>query len=265
YMSIIVPMVLVNVMGAIANLETAAAVGDKYDPLACVFGAVPWLIGTIPIASGVGFLLWIGMVITSSSFERKAHDSNHGTAVVLGMIPALAAWAFQLVQTTLHAVNTNSNMTAALDSLAAAGLNPQGMIALSQGYLLTAIVLASTMVHIIERDFIYAAAWMAVASMLSATGIIHAYRVVGNAIEPALGFFPTQVSHQFAIVYAGMALMLAAFHLGEEEYKYTWSHVLKMVTWSKQRLPRHAPAAASIDEHTPLLLRSQSTLFEMEK
>ncbi|ETV65188.1 hypothetical protein, variant 2 [Aphanomyces astaci] len=38
YMSIIVPMVLVNVMGAIANLETAAAVGDKYDPLACVFG-----------------------------------------------------------------------------------------------------------------------------------------------------------------------------------------------------------------------------------
>ncbi|RHY51203.1 hypothetical protein DYB34_005662, partial [Aphanomyces astaci] len=97
YMSIIVPMVLVNVMGAIANLETAAAVGDKYDPLACVFGAVPWLIGTIPIASGVGFLLWIGMVITSSSFERKAHDSNHGTAVVLGMIPALAAWAFQLV------------------------------------------------------------------------------------------------------------------------------------------------------------------------
>ena len=37
-MSVIVPMVLVNVMSAIANLETATAVGDTYDPFMSVLG-----------------------------------------------------------------------------------------------------------------------------------------------------------------------------------------------------------------------------------
>jgi hypothetical protein len=32
YLSVVVPMVLVNVMSTLANLETAAAVGDHYDP-----------------------------------------------------------------------------------------------------------------------------------------------------------------------------------------------------------------------------------------
>ncbi|KAF0696772.1 Aste57867_12493 [Aphanomyces stellatus] len=323
YLSIIIPMVLVNVMSAIANLETAAAVGDKYDPMLCVLGdsivtilgaclgnpfptgiyigqpiykamgarvgylglnavavlllsalnAVPWIIGTIPIASGVGFLLWIGMVITSSSFERRAHDSNHGVAVVLGMVPALAAWAFQLLQTGLAAVHPSSNMTATLDLLAAAGMHPQGMVALSQGYLLTAIVLASTMVHILERDFIYAAAWMVLAAILSGTGVIHAFVIEGDAIQPAFGWFPTAWSVQFCVVYLGMAAMLTTFHLGEEEYKYTAAHAMKRLkacfhAAKKKVPPTHLPTTAAATGaaggETQHLLRTQSTVAEME-
>ncbi|KAG9409012.1 hypothetical protein AC1031_019275 [Aphanomyces cochlioides] len=315
YLSIIMPMVLVNIMSAIANLETAAAVGDKYDPLwsvlgdsivtivgACLgnpfptgiyighpiykamgarvgylalnavcvaslalFNVIPWIIGAVPIASGVGFLLWIGVVITSSSFERKTHDSNHGPAVVLGMVPALAAWAFQLVQNTLNAVEPDGfSMDDALSRLSIAGMNPQGMLALSQGYLLTAIVLASTMVHIIERDFIYASGWMAIASILSGTGVIHAFQVHGNAIQPAFGWLPTTWSVQFAVVYAGMALLLAAFHWGEEEYKYTWSHLVKLAQdWLKIKKFSSSPSKV-VDERTHLL-RAQSTVAEMEK
>ena len=33
------------------------------------------------------------------------------------------------------------------------GVHPFGMVALSQGYLLTSIILSSTMVHIVDRRF----------------------------------------------------------------------------------------------------------------
>ncbi|OQR93330.1 hypothetical protein ACHHYP_02654 [Achlya hypogyna] len=291
YMSIIMPMVLVNVMSAIANFETAAAVGDKYDPISSVLGdslvtilgaclgnpfptgvyighpiykamgarngylgmnavcisllavlnATPWIIGTIPISSGVGFLLWIGMVITASSFEKKEQESNHGTAVVLGMVPALSAWGFQLIQNSLTATSpAGVNMTHVVDALAAAGLNPNGMIALSQGYLLTAIVLASTMVHIIERDFIFASLWMLIASILSGTGVIHAFEVDAAGITPAFGIFPTPWSFQFCLVYLGLAALLWVFQLGEEEHKYTLGHAIAWVKarWGKNKQPR---------------------------
>ncbi|RHY31101.1 hypothetical protein DYB32_003751, partial [Aphanomyces invadans] len=222
------------------------------------------------LSMGFAFEIWENPLVALGpllfSFERKAHDSNHGTAVVLGMVPALAAWACQLVQNALNAVSPSTNVTTTIHSLAVAGLNPHGMIALSQGYLLTSIVLASTMVHILERDFIYAAAWMVLAAILSATGVIHAYEIVGNAITPAFGWFPTSYSQQFAIVYIGMAAMLATFHVGEEEYKYTWSHMTKMVkSWWGARKKARLPQAASAGEDTPLLLRTQSTMVEMEK
>ncbi|KDO35136.1 hypothetical protein SPRG_01203 [Saprolegnia parasitica CBS 223.65] len=289
YMSIIMPMVLVNVMSAIANFETAAAVGDKYDPITSVLGdsivtilgaclgnpfptgvyighpiykamgarnaylgmnaicisllailnATPWIIGTIPISSGVGFLLWIGMVITASSFEKKEQESNHGTAVVLGMVPALSAWGFQLVQNTLTATSPNGfNMTRVVEALSDAGLNPNGMIALSQGYLLTAIVLASTMVHIIERDFIYASLWMLIASILSGTGVIHAFEVEASGIQPAFGVFPTPWSFQFCLVYLGLAVLLWVFQLGEDEHKYTWAN---LAAWAKLKFSKQKP------------------------
>lgn len=38
-----------------------------------------------------------------------------------------------------------------VSELEANGLHPYGMIALSQGYLLTSIILASTMVHLIGK------------------------------------------------------------------------------------------------------------------
>ncbi|GLD93433.1 hypothetical protein PINS_up002025 [Pythium insidiosum] len=157
YMSVVIPMVLVNVMSTLANLETAVAVGDNFDPtlailgdsivsmigailgnpfptniyigqpiyksmgarvsyvfltaiaatVIAIFNATVLIVNTVPIACGVGFLLWIGLVIASSSFNRTpSSNTNHGTAVALGMVPALAAWAFQLVQGAITATWT---------------------------------------------------------------------------------------------------------------------------------------------------------------
>jgi len=59
------------------------------------------------------------------------------------------------------------NLPLVMNALEKAGVHPFGMIALSQGYLLTSIVLAAAMVHIIDRRFEKAAAWMLGAAALS--------------------------------------------------------------------------------------------------
>ena len=59
------------------------------------------------------------------------------------------------------------NLPRVMNALEAAGVHPFGMVALSQGYLLTSIVLAATMVHITDRRFEKAATWMLGAAALS--------------------------------------------------------------------------------------------------
>ncbi len=93
----------------------------------------------IPLSSGVGFLLWIGIMITAKSFEQDTDsNSDHSVAVALGLVPALAAWAWQLVQESIAATMEVSNqqgkhlMEDIILKLAGGGVNPSGMIALSQ-------------------------------------------------------------------------------------------------------------------------------------
>ena len=59
----------------------------------------------LPIESGVGFLLWVGLQITASGFEgdQTPEGWKHGPAVALGLIPSIAAWCWQSVQTTFTA------------------------------------------------------------------------------------------------------------------------------------------------------------------
>ena len=59
--------------------------------------------GIVPMSAGVGFLLWVGVLITAQAFEQDPSSANHSWAVALGLIPCLAAWALQLVEATVQA------------------------------------------------------------------------------------------------------------------------------------------------------------------
>merc|ERR1711862_1021393 len=65
----------------------------------------------------------------------------------------------------------------------------RGLLALSQGYLLTSICLTSMLIWVIDREFLRAAAWALVAAVLSAFGLMHAGSVFlpwqGPAEPPA--------------------------------------------------------------------------------
>ena len=190
----------------------------------------------VPIESGVGFLLWIGLQITAAGFEgdHTPEGWRHGPAVALGLIPSMSAWSWQTVETTYVAtrgllcdamsadlrastptcdmqleelMQKPSTPVADIDSPLGtfqSTLSPlflSGMFALAQGYLLTAIALSSMLVHIIDGKFDKAALWILLLAAASAIGIIH------NA-----GLDPASANRLFPVMYTLAALALLLSH-----------------------------------------------------
>ena len=101
-------------------------------------------------------------------------------AVAVGLIPALASWALLLIETTLRV--TGSSLLAAAPQFKG-DLYIHGVIALSQGFMLSSMVLAALLVQVIDRRFVQAAVWAGIAALLSLTGLIHAYDLTATGVQ----------------------------------------------------------------------------------
>jgi adenine/guanine/hypoxanthine permease len=172
--------------------------------LCCLFGAIPMVLKVIPVEATLGILLWIGIVISAQAFQEVPRA--HALAVAFGLIPSLAAWALLLVETSLRAAG--SSLYAAAPKFGAE-LWIHGVIALSQGFLLTSMVLSAMLVFVIERRFLRAAAWTGVASAMSMAGLIHAYDLTPSGVQNRFGF---AAAPGFGAAYAAGALFLVALH-----------------------------------------------------
>ena len=177
--------------------------------LLCVVGAMTLILQLVPLEATLGILLWIGIIMTAQAFQEV--PKAHALAVAFGLIPALATWALQLIETSLR------KASASLFEIApkfGSDLYIHGVIALSQGFLLSAMVFAAILVFIIERQFLMAAAWMLVAAAASFVGIIHAYELTPAGVQNSFGF---AAAPKFALVYGLSAALLVFFHLTQRE------------------------------------------------
>ncbi|KAL1519450.1 hypothetical protein AB1Y20_022972 [Prymnesium parvum] len=287
YTSVIVPMLLVNLVNNLANIEAASAVGDRYEARSCLFATAALDLGCaflgnpfpacvyighaafksmgcrvgylylnmvptayfglmqgasvlqrfIPIETGVGFLLWVGLQITASGFEgdETPEGWRHGPAVAIGLLPSLSAWCWQAVSTTFDAtrdlfcetslgacgeanrthlcsleladiiqkvstpIDARSPLAAFQGELSSLFLS--GLYALANGYLLSAIVFSSMLVHIIEGRFDKAAIWLTLAAAASSIGVIH---------SPILD--PSKANQLFPVMYLIGAVFLWISH-----------------------------------------------------
>jgi AGZA family xanthine/uracil permease-like MFS transporter len=77
-----------------------------------------------------------------------------------------------------------------------------GGFSLEQGFLFTSMLLSAAVVAVIERKWFAAAAWCAVAAVLSAAGLMHSYQWTTD--DTVLKLSP---AWPFAIGYAAMALL----------------------------------------------------------
>jgi adenine/guanine/hypoxanthine permease len=133
----------------------------------------------VPIEAGMAIVLWIGIVITAQSFQ--ATPARHAPAVALGLFPAIAGWGVLILTQTLGAAGIVAGdmgfadkVLKAPQAFGAVGLQLTGMIALSQGFMLTCLVWSAASALLIDRKLMAAARFMLVGAALSFFGFIHA-------------------------------------------------------------------------------------------
>lgn len=162
-------------MGARAGYSTLSGI---FATLVCLTGTLAYIAWAIPVDAGMAIVLWIGFVITAQAFE--ASPRHHAPAVVVGMLPGVAAWGALMAKNGLRAagVGTPDGPPFSSDLIAAFASTDtwiHGAFALEQGFIFTSMILAAATVAIIERQFLSASAWALAGAALSTLGLMHAY------------------------------------------------------------------------------------------
>lgn len=145
----------------------------------CVTGTLSALSWAVPIDAGMAIVLWIGIVITAQAFQ--ATPRAHAPAVVVGVLPGLAAWAALLAKNSLKAAGTGTPggkpfSADLVPAFQASDTWITGAFALEQGFIFTSIILAAATVAIIEKKFHQASVWFLVGAGLCAVGLMHSFK-----------------------------------------------------------------------------------------
>ncbi len=161
----------------------------------CFIGALSYIVWAVPIDAGMAIVLWIGIVISAQAFQ--ATPRSHAPAVVMGLLPGIAAWGAFMAKSGLRAADYGNNPMPPFSERLIANFQQadiwiDGAFALEQGFIFSAMILAAITVAIIEKQFIIAAVWSFAAALLSMTGLIHAYQWTpadtSLALKPAWDF-----------------------------------------------------------------------------
>ena len=141
--------------------------------LLCVSGLLAHVAHLIPIDAGMAIILWIGIVITAQAFQ--ACPPEHAPAVVVGLLPGVAAWGMLLMRSGWLAAGGAFKEEPVQRFIDVSNTYIHGGLALEQGFFFTAMILSAATVAIIERKFRVAAIWFATACALSAVGFMHSF------------------------------------------------------------------------------------------
>jgi AGZA family xanthine/uracil permease-like MFS transporter len=126
-----------------------------------VIGFTPmvYIVNLSPRTSAVGILVFVGALVTSEAFKVK----RHGIAVVLGLVPALAAFHGAFRSSSSSSPSSTTTVTEDKDTFHL----------IQHGYMLCSLVLSSIVAHILDKRYLDAAAWLAFATVLTMFGFIH--------------------------------------------------------------------------------------------
>ena len=66
----------------------------------CLTGTIAHIAWAVPIDAGMAIVLWIGIVIAAQAFQTTPR--KHSPAVVIGLLPGIAAWGTLLIKQSLQ-------------------------------------------------------------------------------------------------------------------------------------------------------------------
>jgi AGZA family xanthine/uracil permease-like MFS transporter len=195
-------------MGARAGYSVLNGV---FVTLVCLTGTLAWITWVVPVDAGMAIVLWIGVVITAQAFQVT--PKSHAPAVVIGILPGVAAWGAVMAKNGLRAAgmgNPNQPFDAKLvDAFAGSDTWIDGAFALEQGFIFTAMILATATVLIIERKFTIAGLWLLAAAVLASTGLMHGYRwTIGDTVLDVFAPWKHPERLGWSLGYLAMAAVL---------------------------------------------------------
>jgi AGZA family xanthine/uracil permease-like MFS transporter len=166
----------------------------------CTTGVLPVVLRFVPLEVAAPVVVWFGLITVGQAVTEV--PSNQAIAVILGLVPALSQWATSIADTVARKAGSSlMEIAPRMGGDLALG----GLIALGQGSLLTSMIWSAALALMIQRRFAPAAGWMTAAAILSAAGIIHAYKLSPNGVESLIGLW---VAPEFTLAYAGGAMFL---------------------------------------------------------
>jgi AGZA family xanthine/uracil permease-like MFS transporter len=146
------------------------------------FGIIALMSSLIPLVAISPILLYIGMLIGAQAFQET--PKTHAPAIVLALVPHLAAWCKVQLDGALTAAGTSAAQVG-FDKLGQVGVLYQGLEVLSGGAILGGLVLGAIAVFVVEKKFVEAAAFSAAGAALTFFGFMHG-ETVGIAVTPSV-------------------------------------------------------------------------------
>ena len=104
------------------------------------FGIIAVMSALIPLVAISPILLYIGMLIGAQAFQETPH--RHAPAIVLALIPNIAAWGKLQIDSALGAAGTSVSQIG-LDKLAQVGVLYHGLEVLAGGAILAGMILGA--------------------------------------------------------------------------------------------------------------------------
>jgi AGZA family xanthine/uracil permease-like MFS transporter len=163
-------------IGARAGYST---LNGLFVTLLCLTGTASLAAWAIPVDAGLAIIIWVGLIITVQAFQIV--PSRHIVAVVVGLLPAFAAWGALLGKNTLRAVGYGTAggavfSPALLEAFHRERFALEGAFALEQGFIYCALIWSAMTYFIVERQFGRAAIWSGLAVVLSLLGLMHSWK-----------------------------------------------------------------------------------------
>jgi len=146
------------------------------------FGVISLMTAVIPVVAISPILLYIGMLIGSQAFQESPR--RHAPAIVVALVPSIAAWGKLQIDNALGAVSNIHHVTPdMIASMKQVGVMYQGLAILGAGSILGGVILGAITTYIVEREFSHAAAFAAAGGLLTSFGLMHGEEVDLSRIQ----------------------------------------------------------------------------------
>jgi adenine/guanine/hypoxanthine permease len=150
------------------------------------FGVISVMAAIIPVVAISPILLYIGMLMGAQAFQES--PKSHAPAIVLGLVPHLAAWGKLQIDNALTVAGTSAK-TLGVDALGQIGILYHGLEVLGGGAILSGLVLASLAALIIDREFKKAGYFAVAGAVLTFFGFMHGEAIgIGESPVVALSY-----------------------------------------------------------------------------